>query len=410
MARSLEKLKKQYTSVSHGTSLRGRGPHGSRAKGKPKNVGKTIARLLSYVGKYKILLVFVALSMLISTVTSLIGSYLLAPIINRITLELFPKAEFNMSTFERLADQTITLQDPVTVSANAARQTGSQAFLDASSTYTVEQLLKATVISSANDAAVALAEHLAGTEESFVRQMNEKAAQLQLENTHYVNSTGLPAQGQYTCARDVATIANALCAHPDYFKYSSVWMDTLTHPSGRVTDLTNTNRLVRFYDGCDGFKTGSTNEAKYCLCATAEKGGMRLIAVVLGVPNSQTRFDEARAMLDWGFASYTREEICRPGDLIGTRIPVKLGSREEVDAALGSGLSMLLKTGQKKGLSFEAELPDSLSAPVKKGQEIGTVHILLDGTIIATLPAVAADDIPLPGMLDGFTRLWENWK
>ena len=313
-------------------------------------------------------------------------------------------------TFERLADQTITLQDPVTVSANAARQTGSQAFLDASSTYTVEQLLKATVISSANDAAVALAEHLAGTEESFVRQMNEKAAQLQLENTHYVNSTGLPAQGQYTCARDVATIANALCAHPDYFKYSSVWMDTLTHPSGRVTDLTNTNRLVRFYEGCDGFKTGSTNEAKYCLCATAEKNSMRLIAIVLGVPNSQTRFDEARAMMDWGFSTYAREEICKTGDLTGLSLPVKLGRKEAVDVAIGKGLSLLLQTGDKAGITLHCTLPETLTAPVEKGQEVGQVQVLLHGEVIAVLPAVAAEDVPLPGMLDGITRLWDNWK
>lgn len=338
-----------------------------------------------------------------------------AVIFDKNALEKRPAASITklmtlLIAFEALEDGIITLESPVTVSQNAARQTGSQAFLDAGATYRMEELLKATIIASANDAAVAIAEHLSGTESSFADKMNEKAQTLFLHNTHYVNCTGLPAENQYTCAADVAAIAKKLCDYPRYFKYSSIWMDTLTHPSGRVTDLTNTNRLVRFYDGCDGFKTGSTNEAKYCLCATAEKGGMRLIAVVLGVPNSQTRFDEARSMLDWGFASYTREEICRPGDLIGTCIPVKLGNREAVDAALGSGLSLLLKTGQKKGLSFEAELPESLSAPVKKGQEIGKVNILLDGAVIATLPAVAADDIPLPGMLDGFTRLWENWQ
>lgn len=338
-----------------------------------------------------------------------------AVIFDKNALEKRPAASITklmtlLIAFEALEDGIITLESPVTVSQNAARQTGSQAFLDAGATYRMEELLKATIIASANDAAVAIAEHLSGTESSFADKMNEKAQTLFLQNTHYVNCTGLPAENQYTCAADVAAIAKKLCDYPRYFKYSSIWMDTLTHPSGRVTDLTNTNRLVRFYDGCDGFKTGSTNEAKYCLCATAEKGGMRLIAVVLGIPNSQTRFDEARSMLDWGFASYTREEICRPGDLIGTRIPVKLGNREAVDAALGSGLSLLLKTGQKKGLSFEAELPESLSAPVKKGQEIGKVSILLDGAVIATLPAVAADDIPLPGMLDGFTRLWENWQ
>ena len=312
--------------------------------------------------------------------------------------------------FEALEQGSISLDTPVTISRNAARQTGSQAFLDAGSTYPMEDLLKATIIASANDAAVAIAEFLSGTEEAFADRMNEKSQKLALQNTHYVNCTGLPADNQYTCAADVAAIARALCAHPQYFKYSAIWMDTLTHPSGRVTDLTNTNRLVRFYEGCDGFKTGSTNEARYCLCASAEKNGMRLIAVVLGVPNSQTRFDEARAMLDWGFASYTREEICRPGDLTGQQIPVKLGSRDHANVALGAGLTMLLKTGQKKGLSFETELPESLTAPVKKGQEIGRVNILLDGAIIAVLPAVAADNIPLPGLLDGFTRLIENWE
>ncbi len=312
--------------------------------------------------------------------------------------------------FEQLQQGALSPDTPVTVSKYAANQTGSQAFLDAGATYKLEALLKATIIASANDAAVALAETMAGTEENFVKKMNEKAASMGLENTHYVNCTGLPADGQYTCAGDVAKIAGALCAHPDYFKYSSIWMDTLTHPSGRVTDLTNTNRLVRFYEGCDGSKTGSTNEAKYCLCATAEKGGMRLIAVVLGVPNSQTRFDEARAMLDYGFATYSREDIALPGDLIGAQLPVKLGRKEQVDVALGQGLSLLLKAGQKSGLSFEATLPESLTAPVEKGQEVGQVRILLNGAVIATLPAVAAETVPLPGMLDGFTRLIENWK
>lgn len=312
--------------------------------------------------------------------------------------------------FEQMESGSLTLDTKITVSPAAAGQTGSQAFLDAGAVYRLEDLLKSAIISSANDASVALAECIGGTEAAFVEKMNEKAQVLALENTHYVNCTGLPAEGQYTCAQDVAAIAAALCAYPAYFRFSSTWMDTLTHPSGRVTDLTNTNRLVRFYPGCDGFKTGSTNEAKYCLCATAEKNNMRLIAVVLGVPNSQTRFDEARAMLDWGFATYTRQEIAQPGDLIGAEIPVKLGRKDQVQAALGSGLSMLLKTGQKDKLSFEAQLPDALTAPVEKGQEIGQVRILLEGAVIAVLPAVAAEGIPLPGMLDGFIKLLENWK
>ena len=312
--------------------------------------------------------------------------------------------------FERLDAGEIGMEDKITVSPNAAAQPGSQALLDAHATYPLRDLLKSTVIASGNDSAVALAEYVAGTEEAFVALMNERAAEMGLDNTHYVNCTGLPVQGQYTSARDVARISCEMARHPDYFSLSSVWLDTLTHPSGRTTDLTNTNRLVRFYRDCDGFKTGSTNEAKYCLSATAERGGLRLIAVVLGVPKSQTRFDEARAMMDYGFATYKRVQVAQAGDLLGRRVKVSMGARDEVDAALGKGLSMLLKNGQQSRLSFEAALPEALNAPVRAGQEIGEVRLLLDGRTIATLPAVAAQDVRLPGILEGFVRLMENWR
>lgn len=312
--------------------------------------------------------------------------------------------------FERLDAGEVGMEDKITVSPNAAAQPGSQALLDAHATYPLRDLLKSTVIASGNDSAVALAEYVAGTEEAFVALMNERAAEMGLDNTHYVNCTGLPVQGQYTSARDVARISCEMAKHPDYFSLSSVWLDTLTHPSGRTTDLTNTNRLVRFYRDCDGFKTGSTNEAKYCLSATAERGGLRLIAVVLGVPKSQTRFDEARAMMDYGFANYARVQVAQAGDLLGRRVKVSMGARDEVDAALGKGLSMLLKNGQQSRLSFEAALPETLNAPVRAGQEIGEVRLLLDGRTIATLPAVAAQDVRLPGILEGFVRLMENWR
>lgn len=311
---------------------------------------------------------------------------------------------------ERLETGEITLEDRVTVSQAAAAQTGSQAFLDAHQGYPLKDLLKSTIIASGNDSAAALAEYIAGTEEGFARLMNEKAEQLGLLNTHYVNCTGLPAENQYTSARDVALISREIARYPLYFQYSSTWLDTLTHPSGRVTDLTNTNRLVRFYQDCDGFKTGSTNEAKYCLSATAERNGTRLIAVVLGVPNSQTRFDEARAMMDYGFATYTRTQVARPGDLTGVQLPVKMGARDQVDVALGSGLSMLLKSGQAGKLSFETELPESLTAPVEAGQEIGKIRVLLEGQLVAELPAVTAQKVGLPGMMEGFVRLFAQWQ
>lgn len=313
--------------------------------------------------------------------------------------------------FEKMDGGEIDPNDTVTVSPNAAAQTGSRALIDAYASYPVKELVKATVISSGNDSAVALAEKAAGTEENFVALMNEKAEQMGFEGTHYVNCTGLPADGQYTCAGDVARIAREIVTkHPGYLQYSSVWLDTLKHPSGRVTDLTNTNRLVRFYADCDGLKTGSTNEAKYCLAATAQRKGMRLIAVVLGTPQSQTRFDEARAMMDYGFATYTRETVAEKGDLTGVSVPVKMGSRDRVDAAVGKGLVMLLRSGQKEKLSFEAELPEALTAPVEEGQEIGTVRLLLDGKPVAQVPAVAAQASRLPGLLEGFLKIWEVWE
>ena len=313
-------------------------------------------------------------------------------------------------TLEKLNEGSITLEDKITVSPAAAGQPGSQAFLDAYAVYPLKDILKATIIASANDGAVALAEYIAGTEDGFVTLMNQKAEALGLENTHYVNCTGLPADGQYTCAWDVAAISREVVKHPTYFTYSSTWLDSLTHPSGRTTDLTNTNRLVRFYRDCDGLKTGSTSEANYCLNDTAERNGMRLIAVVLGVPNSQTRFDEARAMMDYGFANYSRMQVAKTGDLVGVQVPVKLGARDEVDVSLGSGLSLLLRNGRQSELSFETHLPEFLSAPVEAGEPLGTVQVLLAGKPIAELPAVAAYSVRLPGLLEGFSRLLENWR
>ena len=311
---------------------------------------------------------------------------------------------------EALDRGDVSLTDSVQVSQNAAAMKGSQALLDANATYSLEDLLRTTIMASANDSAVALAEYLSGSEEAFVARMNTRASELGMANTHYVNCTGYPQEGQYTTARDVCTLCCEVAKHPLYNRYSSVWIDKLTHPGGRVTDLTNTNRLVRFYQGCDGFKTGSTDAAKYCLAATATKNGMRLVAIVLGTPVSQTRFDEARAMLDYGFANYQRVAVANKGDLLGERIPVKGGAADSVELALGSGLSMLLKNGQQSGLRLELSLPESVEAPVCEGDVVGTVNVLMDGKIIAKLNCVAANDVPRPGFIEGLYRILENWR
>lgn len=312
--------------------------------------------------------------------------------------------------FEALERNEIALSDVVTVSPNAAAMKGSQALLDANAQYTLEDLLRTTIMASANDSAVALAEHIGGTEENFVGMMNDRASALGMADTCYVNCTGYPQEGQYTTARDVMRLSCEMARHPTYHTYASVWIDKLTHPGGRVTDLTNTNRLVRFYQGCDGFKTGSTDAAKYCISATMEKGGMRLVAVVLGAQASQTRFDEARSMLEYGFATYQRTDVARKGDLLGQTIPVRGGSAEEIEVMLGSGLSMLLKTGQASRLTLEVSLPEAVDAPVLQGDVLGAATVLLDGRVIARLNCVAASDVPRPGFIEGFWRIVDMWR
>ena len=312
--------------------------------------------------------------------------------------------------FEALEDNDIALTDQVTVSQRAAAMEGSQALLDADTDYKLEDLLRTMIMASANDSAVALAEYLAGTEENFVQRMNERAQALGMDDTHYVNCTGYPQEGQYTTARDVMTLSCEVSRHPAYHTYASVWVDTLVHPSGRTTDLTNTNRLVRFYEGCDGLKTGSTDAAKYCVSATAEKNGMRLIAVVLGCENSQTRFNEARNMLEYGFATYQRTTIARKGDALGEQLKVNRGSAESVDLLLGSGLSMLLRNGQASQLKMELVIPESIDAPVEAGQVVGFVRVLLGETVVAKLNVVAASAVPLPGFIEGFFRIINAWR
>lgn len=311
---------------------------------------------------------------------------------------------------EALDRGDVQLNDQVQISRNAAAMKGSQALLDADEVYSLEDLLRTTIMASANDSAVALSEYICGSEEAFVARMNTRAQELGMTNTMYVNCTGYPQDGQHTTARDVCTLCCEVAKHPLYTVYSSVWIDKLTHPGGRVTDLTNTNRLVRFYQGCDGFKTGSTDAAKYCLAATAEKNGMRLVAIVLGTPVSQTRFDEARAMLDYGFANYQRIPIANAGDLLGVRLSVRGGAADEVDLALGSGLSMLLKNGQQSGLRMELDIPDVVDAPLLQGDVLGRVSVLLEGQVVARLNCVAAADVPRPGFIEGLYRILNNWR
>lgn len=312
-------------------------------------------------------------------------------------------------TLEAVDEGRVSLEDQVTVSPRAASMGGSQAFLDAGERYKLSELLKTVIVASTNDSAVALAEHLAGTEESFVRLMNTRAEELGLTNTHYANCTGLPAQEHYTTARDVAKLSAQLDLHPIYYRYSTIWMDEIKHRGGRVTSLTNTNRLIRFYPGCDGYKTGSTNEARYCVSATAKKEGMRLIAVVLGTPAGQTRFDEARAMLEYGFANVQLVTPIAQGQALDMTVPVRLGGRDEVSVLSGGTCSLLERRGEKNALSLEAALVEKVNAPVYAGDVLGEIRVKRGDEVVAVVPAVAGEDVQLPGMVDALIRIRDHF-
>ena len=275
--------------------------------------------------------------------------------------------------------------DVVTASAHACSMGGSQIWLKENEQMTVEDMLKAVCVASANDCSVALAEHLAGSETAFVERMNQRAAELGMEDTVFMNPTGLPAEGHVTSAYDIALMSRELILnHPDVRRFTTIWMDTLRNGE---FGLSNTNKLIHSYEGATGLKTGSTDGALYCLSATAERDGMELIAVILKAPTSAQRFAGAQALLNYGFASYGLAEIQTPGDL--APIPVRLGAEKAVTARL-EGETALLAEKEKLGtLETELTMETELSAPVAEGQEVGRLTVTSGGETLAEFPLVA---------------------
>ena len=255
-----------------------------------------------------------------------------------------------------------------------------------------------------------MAELLYGSEEAFVRRMNERAGELGLTDTVFVNCTGLPAPGQHTTARDVARMSAALFSHALYFDYAGVWLDEVVHEGGRVTQLTNTNKLIRLYEGCDGGKTGSTSEAGYCLTATARRSGMRLIAVVLGAGSGSARFDIAAGMFDHGFANYRLYPVAARGTRIRGGLPVAGGDASTLPLRLDDSLTLLIQKGEEQDIVLSANLPESVEAPVAEGARIGTVDVLRGGKIVARLPVVAAATVESRGLLQNLRRAVRRWR
>ncbi len=312
-------------------------------------------------------------------------------------------------TLEALDGGRVAQDDVVTVSDTAAGMGGSQVLLDAGERQTVGQLLKAMVVGSANDAAVALAEVLYGGEAACAAEMNRRAKALGMADTMFVNCTGLPAEGQHTTARDVARMSRAVFSHERYYEFSRLWMEDFDHGDGRVTQLVNTNRLIRLMDGCDGGKTGSTREAGYCISATARRGDMRLVAVVLGAGSGKERFAIARQLLEYGFANYRRYPVAAKGARIRGGLPVTGGRRDAVSLMLDGDLTLLVPRGGEGAVELIPELPERLAAPVAAGQVVGSVTVKQGGRAVARIPVVACEDVEPRGLGSGLRRLWRAW-
>lgn len=288
----------------------------------------------------------------------------------------------------------ISLDDMVTVSGNAMSYGGSTMFLETGEQLTVNDMLKGIAVASANDGCVAMAEHLAGSESAFVDMMNEKAKELGMENTHFMNTNGLDEDDHYSSARDVAIMSRELMKHETIFNYTSIWMDTLR---GGKFQLANTNKLIRFYDGANGLKTGSTSKALCCLSAAAKRNDMQLIAVVLGAPTSAERFASAKSLLDYGFANYAVNTQITAGDEV-QKIAVEKGVDKEVDVVAGDSCSTLVKKGQEDNITKEIKIDETITAPIEAGQKIGTMTISRDGEVIADIDLNASSAVEKKGI------------
>lgn len=288
----------------------------------------------------------------------------------------------------------ISLDDMVTVSENAMSYGGSTMFLETGEQLTVNDMLKGIAVASANDGCVAMAEHLAGSESAFVDMMNEKAKELGMENTHFMNTNGLDEDDHYSSARDVAIMSRELMKHETIFNYTSIWMDTLR---GGKFQLANTNKLIRFYDGANGLKTGSTSKALCCLSAAAKRNDMQLIAVVLGAPTSAERFASAKSLRDYGFANYAVNTQITAGDEV-QKIAVEKGVDKEVGVVAGDSCSTLVKKGQEDNITKEIKIVETITAPIEAGQKIGTMTISRDGEVISDIDLNASSAVEKKGI------------
>lgn len=313
-------------------------------------------------------------------------------------------------SFEAVDEGCISYDEQITIGENASGMGGSQVFLQTNLSYSAAELMKTVAVCSANDSCVALAERIAGTESAFVDKMNKRAKELGADNTLFANCTGLPKEPQYSCAKDVSVMLRELLKHQKYFEFSKIWLEDFAHPDGRTTRITNTNKLIRFYEGCDGGKTGYTSEAGFCLAATAKRGDTRLVSVVIGSDQSQKRFSESKAMLNYAFNCYENKKILEAGKAIERKLPVKGSKISEVDICAEKNLSAFVRKGEAGGLSVDYQIPDEAKAPIAKGDCVGEAHLFRDGIEIARTRLICMQSVDRLSWWEAMREGARNWN
>ena len=303
----------------------------------------------------------------------------------------------------------LSLDENIVVSDEASGMGGSQVFLDAGKEYKVGELLKSVVVASANDSCVAIAERLSGSVGGFVKDMNKRAKELGMNNTNFVNCTGLPAPENYSSAKDVSIMFRELIKHPIYFDFSRIWLEDFVHPDGRATTMTNTNKLVKFYEGCDGGKTGFTSEAMFCLSATAQRNGLRVVAVVIGSESSKDRFNAVSNLFGYAFSNYSAQVIHSKEILIDNSIRVVGGKQKTISVGVQDDIKALVKKGDDGEYQVHFKLPDKVKAPIKTGDVVGTAYLTRNGEVVAEYDIVSREDIERGSFFDLLKNICCDW-
>lgn len=310
----------------------------------------------------------------------------------RLTIASMTKIMLLNLVFEAVDSGNFTFDEEITVSKNASGMGGSQVFLEENGKYKAEDLIKSVIIASANDASVALAERLFGSETECVNEMNKKCEDWKLENTLFSNCTGLPKPTQYSSAKDVAVMLSKLITHKDYFRFSKIWTDEITHKAGRKTGLTNTNKLVRFYDGCDGGKTGFTTESGFCLAATAKRGALRLIAVAINAPDSKTRFADVSGLFNYGFDNFTSKMAVDSSKPLEIEAKVNKGVKEKVKIIPENDVYIFTEKNRKQNVTIDFK-SDKICAPIKIGDKIGELIVFKNNVEYKRVNVLAGENV-----------------